>query len=127
MRSCNMADDLLEFEEDVSMEDDVYSTRELSNALPYADFVENSPSRTRRNYAQEDVIAVLKAHFYDGLCADEAGARVGMPKTTAAKLIRTYRPQMPAPPPRPRSQARTPRQSFISRVDTDVLAAALQR
>ncbi|KAG2211485.1 hypothetical protein INT45_008647 [Circinella minor] len=160
-----MAKDLLEFE-DVLMQDDIYSTRELSNALPYADFVESpsfspsssssssfspssssspspSPSlsprssqqarrqqsrRVHRTYTQEDIIAVLKAYFFQGLRAEQAGAIVGMPQTTAAKLIHTYRPQMPAPPPLRRSQPRAPRQSsMISRVNSDMLAAALQQ
>ena len=74
------------------------------------------------------MVVVLRAHFYEGLRAEEAGAIIGMPKTTAAKLIRTYRPQMPPPPPRPRSQPRAPRQSsMISKIDNNILAAALQQ
>ncbi|KAI7857094.1 hypothetical protein BDC45DRAFT_566622 [Circinella umbellata] len=143
-------EDLLIFEAtEMEAEHNVYNTDELSKALPFSYYREElslSPSplsniyyskpykfskltrRGHRNYTQEDVVVVLKAHFYEGPYADEAGAIIGMPKATAAKLIRTYRPQMLPPLPWPQSQPRAPCQSsMISKTDNNVLAATLQQ
>ncbi|KAI9478915.1 hypothetical protein BDB00DRAFT_879370 [Zychaea mexicana] len=130
--------ELIEYE-DIVMEENIYN-----DALPFAEFEEDTPSpsssslsppsserrrRAPRKYTQEDVVAVLKAYFYEGRSAEEAGATVGMPKSTAAKLIRTYRPRMPAPPPRPRHRARPAQAqpSIITKISEDVLASALQQ
>ncbi|KAI8146027.1 hypothetical protein BJV82DRAFT_576354 [Fennellomyces sp. T-0311] len=56
--------------------------------------------RTIREYTAEDIKKVIKGHYFEGLSPGSAGKLVGMPRSTASKLIKTYKPVMPEPVPR---------------------------
>ncbi|KAI8327505.1 hypothetical protein BC941DRAFT_519685 [Chlamydoabsidia padenii] len=51
----------------------------------------------RKTYTQEDVLKVLKLFYVDGTSAQKAGAAVGMPRSTAASLVKQYKDKMPPP------------------------------
>lgn len=106
-------EDLLMFEHTDIVERNVYDTKKLSKALPFGDSKDlttsssspfsSSPSPSPTSLTQQrakkqshhtnikdEVGAVLRAYFIEGLTMVGAGAKIDMPRTTATKLIRTY-------------------------------------